>query len=83
LAIILLFVVTAYHMLSNRWAALINQGLAIIKLTTYSIIALAGLYRLCQNSDNWKKPLEGSTDIATYSSTTILSVRRNSNFITI
>jgi hypothetical protein len=65
-------------MLSNRWAALINQGLAIIKLTTYSIIALAGLYRLIQGSNisraNWNTPLVGDADIATYSSTTILSV---------
>jgi hypothetical protein len=65
-------------MLSNRWAAMINQSLAIIKLITYSIIAVAGLYKLCQNTEtsrkNWQTPLSGDTDIATYSSTTILSV---------
>ncbi|CAB4426112.1 unnamed protein product [Rhizophagus irregularis] len=52
LAILLLFVITVYHMLSNRWAAIINQGLAIIKLTTYSIIAIAGIYGLYQNKEN-------------------------------
>ncbi|CAB4418940.1 unnamed protein product [Rhizophagus irregularis] len=78
LAIVLLFIITVYHMLSNRWAAMINQSLAIIKLITYSIIALAGLYKLCQNTEtsrkNWQTPLSGDTDIATYSSTTILSI---------
>ncbi|CAB5387440.1 unnamed protein product [Rhizophagus irregularis] len=76
LAILLLFVITVYHMLSNKWAAIINQGLAIIKLTTYSIIAIAGFYGLCKNkeisSDNWKTQLNGNTDIAEYSSTILL-----------
>ncbi|RIA92142.1 amino acid/polyamine transporter I [Glomus cerebriforme] len=76
LAIILLFIITLYHMISNRWANIINQGLAIIKIITYSIIALAGFYRLCQNSEtsstNWKKMLVGSTDITNYSSSILL-----------
>ncbi|RGB35808.1 amino acid/polyamine transporter I [Rhizophagus diaphanus] len=76
LAILLLFVITVYHMLSNRWAAIINQVLAIIKLITYSIIAIAGIYELCQkkeiSSNNWKTQLNGNTDIAGYSSAILL-----------
>ncbi|CAB4395508.1 unnamed protein product [Rhizophagus irregularis] len=76
LAILLLFVITVYHMLSNRWAAIINQGLAIIKLTTYSIIAIAGIYGLYQNKEisgnNWKTKINGNTGIAEYSSAILL-----------
>ncbi|RIA91898.1 amino acid/polyamine transporter I [Glomus cerebriforme] len=49
IAVGFLFIITIYHMLSNRWANYINQTLAIIKLTTYSIIAIAGIYRLITN----------------------------------
>lgn len=62
-------------MLSNRWANYINQTLAAIKLVTYSIIAIAGIYKLFVNSDsqlNWKKSLEGNTDITAYSSSILL-----------
>ena len=62
-------------MLSNRWAKYINHTLAIIKLVTYSIIAIAGLYRLCTNSDsqkNWQRSLSGNTDITSYSTSILL-----------
>ena len=54
-------------MLSNEWAKNINHTLAIIKLATYSTIAIAGLYRLIVDPDsrlNWQKSLSGNTDIA-------------------
>lgn len=62
-------------MLSNRWAIYINQSLAVIKLVTYSIIAIAGIGKLITNPDsslNWKKSLEGNTDITAYSSSVLL-----------
>jgi hypothetical protein len=65
-------------MLSNRWAAIINQGLAIIKLTTYSIIAIAGIYGLYQNKEisgnNWKTRINGNTGISEYSSAILLVI---------
>jgi hypothetical protein len=51
-------------MLSNKWANYINQTLAIIKLITYSIIAIAGICRLFGNWPesrmNWQQPLGGT-----------------------
>ncbi|PKB92691.1 hypothetical protein RhiirA5_443750, partial [Rhizophagus irregularis] len=51
-------------------------GLAIIKLTTYSIIAIAGIYGLYQNKEisgnNWKTKINGNTGIAEYSSAILL-----------
>jgi hypothetical protein len=63
-------------MINNRWANYINQTLAVIKLVTYSIIALAGIYRLLSNWTvsrfNWEHPLSGDTNIAAYSSSILL-----------
>jgi hypothetical protein len=62
-------------MVSNRWANYINQTLAAIKLVTYSIIALAGIVKLIAIPDsrlNWKKSLEGDTDITAYSTSILL-----------
>ena len=64
-------------MLNNKWANYINQTLAVIKLVTYSIIALAGIYRLCtdpESRSNWHQPLDGKADFTAYS-TSILLVR--------
>jgi hypothetical protein len=63
-------------MLSTKWANYINQTLVIIKLTTYSIIAIAGIYRLIENwpvsQINWQQPLNGTTTIADYSTSILL-----------
>ena len=63
-------------MLSNRWANYINQTLAVIKLTTYSIIAIAGICKLFMNwsitSINWQQSLNGTTDITAYSTSILL-----------
>jgi hypothetical protein len=62
-------------MFNNRWANYINQSLAVIKLITYSIIAITGIIKLFTNLDNqlnWKKPLEGNSDITAYSTTILL-----------
>ena len=71
-----LIIITAYHMISNKWANYINQTLAGIKLITYSIIAIAGIAKLLSNWSvshvNWERPLSGSTNIATYSSSILL-----------
>ena len=75
MAVVFLLIITVYHMLSNRWANYINQTLAVIKLATYSIIAIAGLYRLCANPEsrtNWRNALDGSADIKSYSSSILL-----------
>jgi hypothetical protein len=51
-------------MANNRWVNYINQTLAIIKISTYSIIAIVGIIKLFTNSDsrlNWKN--QGDTDI--------------------
>ena len=64
-------------MLSNKWANYINQTLAVIKLTTYSIIAIAGIYKLCANPENrvnWQEPLDGARAGVTTYSTSILLV---------
>ncbi|CAG8572682.1 9637_t:CDS:2 [Funneliformis mosseae] len=76
IAIIILFIITVYHMLSNKWASYINQTLAIIKFSTYLTIAIVGISRLFLDREkslsNWQVPLEGDTDIAAYSSSVLL-----------
>ncbi|RIA91892.1 amino acid permease-domain-containing protein [Glomus cerebriforme] len=76
IAVGFLFIITIYHMLSNRWANYINQTLAIIKLTTYSIIAIAGIYRLIANWSvsriNWQTQINGNSDIKDYSTSILL-----------
>jgi hypothetical protein len=63
-------------MISNKLARNINQALAIIKLITYSIIAIAGIYRLCAHWDesriNWQNALGGNADIKSYSTSILL-----------
>ncbi|GBC02261.1 hypothetical protein RclHR1_04530003 [Rhizophagus clarus] len=73
IAVTLLLIITVYHMLSNKWANYINQTLAVIKLVTYSTIAIAGIYKLANpdNRLNWKR-LEGNTDITAYSTSILL-----------
>ena len=69
-------IITIYHILSNKWANLINQTLATIKLITYLIIAITGICRLFINWEtsriNWQEPLSGSTDITSYTSSILL-----------
>ncbi|CAG8682665.1 22741_t:CDS:10 [Rhizophagus irregularis] len=76
MAVALLFIITLYHMLSNKWANYINQTLAVIKLTTYSIIALAGIVKLISNwpesKRNWQTPITGTTDVKDYSTSILL-----------
>ncbi|GBC02265.1 hypothetical protein RclHR1_04530007 [Rhizophagus clarus] len=76
IAVIILFVITVYHMLSNRWANYINQSLAAIKLITYAIIALAGIIKLFSNWSesrlNWQQTISGTTDLTAYSSSILL-----------
>src|SRR5437762_13261726 len=82
MAVVFLFIITIYHMLSNKWANYINQTLAVIKLATYSIIAIAGIYKLCSNLENrinWQQSLSGNTDVTAYS-TSILMVSKYSIF---
>jgi hypothetical protein len=66
-------------MLSNRWANYINQTLAIIKITTYSTIALAGIIKLITNwpasKQNWQTPIGGTTDIKDYSTSILLVIK--------
>ncbi|CAG8688698.1 12491_t:CDS:2 [Funneliformis caledonium] len=66
IVIAMLFVITAYHMIDNRLANLINQSLAVIKLVTYSTIAIVGICRLFLDWKtsrlNWQNPLDGNTD---------------------
>jgi len=59
-------------MLSNKWANRINQTLAVIKLITYSIIAIAGLVKLGTSRVNWQNTLSGNSDITAYSSAILL-----------
>ncbi|CAI2178797.1 16363_t:CDS:2 [Funneliformis geosporum] len=76
IAIAILLIITIYHMLSNRWAILINQTLATIKLITYSIIAITGICRLFLNWENsrgnWQEPLDGDAGINAYSQSILL-----------
>ena len=62
-------------MYSNKLANGINQSLAVIKLVTYSIIALAGIYRLCTDPNsliNWQHSLAGKADFSAYSTSILL-----------
>ncbi len=73
MAVVFLFIITTYHMLS---AIYINQILAVIKFVNYLMIALAEISKLISNSDsriNWKHSLNGTADITAYS-TSILAV---------
>ncbi|CAI2200072.1 9034_t:CDS:2, partial [Funneliformis geosporum] len=76
MAIAILFIITAYHMFDNRLANIINQSLAVIKLITYSIIAMAGICRLFLDWEtsrlNWQKPLEGNSDFTAYTTSILL-----------
>ncbi|CAG8717547.1 1330_t:CDS:2, partial [Funneliformis caledonium] len=76
IAIAMLFFITAYHMINNRMANIINQSLAVIKLITYSIIAIAGIFRLFLDWEtsrlHWQKPLDGNTDFTAYTSSILL-----------
>ncbi|CAG8588501.1 15982_t:CDS:2 [Funneliformis mosseae] len=76
IAIAMLFVITAYHMIDNRMANLINQSLAVIKLVTYSTIAIVGIFRLFLDWEtsrlHWQKPLDGNTDFTAYTSSILL-----------
>ena len=61
-------------MANNRMANIINQTLAVIKLITYSIIAIAGLYHLIAKEtsrNNWKR-LDGNPALEPYSSAILL-----------
>ena len=63
-------------MLSNKYANYINQTLAFIKLTTYTIIAAAGIFKLCTNPEsrlNWGQSInDGSPNITSYSTSILL-----------
>ncbi|CAG8588518.1 15983_t:CDS:2 [Funneliformis mosseae] len=76
IAIAILFFITAYHMINNRLANVINQSLAVIKLITYSIIAIVGICRLFLDWEtsrlHWQKPLERNTDFTAYTSSMLL-----------
>ncbi|RIA91891.1 amino acid/polyamine transporter I [Glomus cerebriforme] len=76
LAVIILLIITIYHMLSNRWANYINQTLAAIKLATNIIIALAGVIKLFTNWStsriNWQQPINGNADVTSYSTSILL-----------
>ncbi|RIA91897.1 amino acid/polyamine transporter I [Glomus cerebriforme] len=76
IAVAFLFIITIYHMLSNRCANYINQTLAAIKLATYTIIALAGVIKLFTNwsksQANWQHPIDGDADITSYSTSILL-----------
>lgn len=87
LAVVYLLIITIYHMINNRWANYINQSLAVIKLITYSIIALAGIYRLTSNWSvsrfNWEHPINGDTTISAYSSSILLVSIHGCDFYTV
>jgi hypothetical protein len=53
LAILILVVVVAYHTWSNRLANVINQFLALIKMTTLLVITIIGLVHLRQSNNGW------------------------------
>ncbi|CAI2170000.1 8927_t:CDS:2 [Funneliformis geosporum] len=76
IAIAILFIITAYHMINNRLANVINQTLAVIKLITYSIIAIAGIFKLILDWEasriNWQKPFSGNIDFTAYTSAVLL-----------
>src|SRR3954470_16576896 len=69
----LLFLITGYHLLSNKWANRINQTITMIKMTILVVIAFSGISRY-NNADNWNTPLSKdssggsvSSDFSSYS----------------
>ncbi len=52
MAIGFLFLITGYHVLSNKWANRINQTLAIIKMIVLVVIAFVGISRY-NKTENW------------------------------
>jgi hypothetical protein len=65
-------------MANNKWANYINQTLAAIKMTTYSIIAIAGIFKLFLNWEvsrvNWQQLLSGGASITSYSASILLVI---------
>ena len=57
IAVIILGIITGYHIYSSRLAVVINQTFAVIKLMILSSIAIAGLVKLPamlkENPNNW------------------------------
>ena len=57
IAVIMLGIITSYHIYSSRLAVVINQTFAVIKLMILSSIAIAGLVKLPsilkENPNNW------------------------------
>ncbi|CAI2185927.1 16364_t:CDS:2, partial [Funneliformis geosporum] len=74
IAIAILFIITGYHMINNRLANIINQSLAFIKLITYTMIAIAGLFQLTTDTsrNNWQNSKSVNTDFSAYSSAILL-----------
>ncbi|CAI2178795.1 16362_t:CDS:2 [Funneliformis geosporum] len=72
-AIGLLFLITGYHLLSNKWANKINHTLAIIKTILLVVIAFGGISRY-KNTNNWTTPPEGEMFKFTSYSIAIISV---------
>ncbi|CAI2170004.1 8929_t:CDS:2 [Funneliformis geosporum] len=65
-----------WHLPFSPLANFINQSLAVIKLITYSIIAIAGICRLFLDWEtsrvHWQKPIDGNTDFTAYTSSILL-----------
>ncbi|CAG8572663.1 9636_t:CDS:2 [Funneliformis mosseae] len=72
-AIGLLFLITGYHLLSNKWANRINHTLAIIKTIVLIAIAFGGFSKY-KNTNNWTTPPEGEMFKFTSYSIAIISV---------
>lgn len=62
ISVIILAIMTAYHIYSNRLANAINKTLAIIKFVILSIVAIVGLVRLPsvlnEHPNNWSNPFK-------------------------
>ncbi|CAG8558037.1 2140_t:CDS:2 [Funneliformis caledonium] len=72
-AIGLLFLITGYHLLSNKWSNRINHTLAIIKTIVLIVIAFGGFSKY-KNANNWTTPPEGEMFKFTSYSIAIISV---------
>jgi amino acid transporter len=58
ISVIMLGILTGFHIYSSRLAVTISQIFAIIKLSILTIISIAGLLVLKEGSDNWSNSIE-------------------------
>ncbi|KAF0536903.1 amino acid transporter [Gigaspora margarita] len=67
ISVLILLVITSYHLASKKLPDIINQTLAFVKITSLIIISVIGLVRLAgTDSDNWINIFKTSSNFDAY-----------------